>query len=73
MARQEEGDIALYLRYHDDPQMAVLASAALLRPTPAAHKFMNRVGELIGTTLETKEAIWFLDQIVLGHVVRELG
>jgi hypothetical protein len=53
--------------------MAVLASASLLRPTDAAAEFINRVAELIRQTLEAREAIWFLDQIVLGYVLRELG
>lgn len=66
-------DVAMYMRYHDQPHMAVLASASILRPTAAAAKFIDRVGTLIGRTLEAREAVWFLDQIVLGHVVRELG
>jgi tetratricopeptide (TPR) repeat protein len=71
--RERVRDVGLYMRYHTHPQMAVLASASLLRPTDAAAEFINRVAELIRQTLEAREAIWFLDQIVLGYVLRELG
>jgi hypothetical protein len=66
-------DVGLYMRYHDHPQMAVLASASVLRPTAAAGRFIDRVSTLIRRTLEAREAVWFLDQIALGHVLRELG
>jgi tetratricopeptide (TPR) repeat protein len=65
--------VGLHVRYHEHPQMAVLASASLFRPNAAAARFIDRVSELIKTSLESCEAVWFLDQIVLGHVVRELG
>lgn len=66
-------DIGIYLRFDDRPHMAVLASASLWRPTPGAAKFVEEVGTLIRSTLEAREAIWFLDQIVLNHVLREFG
>jgi len=53
--------------------LTVAAGALMLRPTAAASKFIDRVSTLIGRTLATREAVWFLDQIVLSHVLRELG
>lgn len=67
------GDVGMFIRYHDRPHMTILASAMMLRPTDAAARFMERVATLIRTTLEAREAVWFLDQIVLGHVMQELA
>jgi hypothetical protein len=66
-------DVGIYLRFDDRPHMAVLASASLWRPTAGAAKFLEEVGTLIRSTLEAREAIWFLDQIVLNHVLRAFG
>lgn len=66
-------DIGLRMRYDERPHLTVAAGALLLRPTPAAATFVDRVGTLIKDTLEMGEAVWFLDQIVLSHAVRELG
>jgi tetratricopeptide (TPR) repeat protein len=63
-------DASIYLRFDPRPHMSVLASASLWRPTRAAAQLLNEVGMLIGSTLETRESIWFLDQIVLQHVLR---
>jgi hypothetical protein len=66
-------DVSIRMRYDERPNMSVAAGALVLRPTAAAAAFIDRVGALIGSTLGTREAVWFLDQIVLSHVVRELG
>ncbi len=49
------------------------AGALVLHPTVTAGQFIGHVAALIRSTLEAREAVWFLDQIVLSHVVRELG
>jgi predicted Zn-dependent protease len=67
------GDVGIRLRYSDEPHASVAAGALVLRPTPAAGKFADRVAELISSVLETGEAAWFLDQVVLSQTVRELG
>jgi hypothetical protein len=69
----EIADVGIRMRYDEKPHLTVAAGALVLRPTAAAAKFVDRVGTLIGRTLEAQEAVWFLDQIVLSHVLRELG
>jgi tetratricopeptide (TPR) repeat protein len=66
-------DVGIRMRYDEKPHLTVAAGALMLRPTAAAAKFIERVGTLIGRTLEAREAVWFLDQVVLSHVLRELG
>jgi hypothetical protein len=66
-------DVAIRMRYDDRPNLSVAAGALVLRPTAAAGAFIDRVSALIRSTLEVREAVWFLDQVVLSHVVRELG
>jgi hypothetical protein len=69
----EIADIGVRRRYHEQPHLTVAAGALMLRPTAAAAKFIDRVSTLIRRALEAREAVWFLDQVVLSHVVRELG
>lgn len=69
----EIADVGVRMRYHEKPHLSVAAGALLLRPTAAAAQFIDRVGTLIRRTLEAQEAVWFLDQVVLSHVVRDLG
>jgi tetratricopeptide (TPR) repeat protein len=69
----EIADVGVRMRYDEKPHLTVAAGALVLRPTAAAAKFIDRVATLIGRTLEAREAAWFLDQIVLSHVLRELG
>ncbi len=64
-------DVGIRMRYSDRPHMTVAAGALMLRPTPAAAKFIDRVAELISLVLESGEAAWFLDQVVLSHALRE--
>lgn len=66
-------DVAIRMRFDERPHMTVAAGALILRPTAAAAKFINRVSSLIAPTLEAREAVWFLDQVVLSHVQREHG
>jgi hypothetical protein len=66
-------DIGIRMRYSEQPHLSVAAGALMLRPTAAAAKFINRVGTLIRRTLEAREAEWYLDQVVLSHVLRDLG
>jgi tetratricopeptide (TPR) repeat protein len=66
------GDVAIRLRYDERPHLTVAAGALVLRPTPAARQFIDQVAKPIERTLEAGEAVWFLDQIVLSHAVREL-
>jgi hypothetical protein len=61
------------MRYDDRPNLSVAAGALVLRPTAEAEVFINRVGTLIRSALEEGQAVWFLDQVVLSHAVRELG
>ncbi len=53
--------------------MGMVASASIWRPTAGATKFIDRVSTLIQRTLEAREAVWFLDQVVMNHVLRELA
>jgi tetratricopeptide (TPR) repeat protein len=69
----EIADIGVRMRYNEQPHLSVAAGALMLRPTAAAAKFIDRVSTLIRRTLEAREAVWFLDQVVLSHVLRELG
>jgi tetratricopeptide (TPR) repeat protein len=66
-------DIGVRMRFDERPHATVAAGALRLRPTEAAATVVNRVAGLIRSTLETGEAVWFLDQIVLSHALRELG
>jgi hypothetical protein len=66
-------DVAVRMRYDERPHATVAAGALRLRPTKAAAAFIDSVAMLIRSTLETGEAVWFLDQIVLSYVLRELG
>jgi tetratricopeptide (TPR) repeat protein len=66
-------DVAIRLRYDERPNLSVAAGALVLRPTIAACKFIADVSSLIRSTLESRDAVWFLDQIVLSQVVRKLG
>lgn len=66
-------DVGIRMRYHHRPHATVAAGALMLRPTPGASRFVGRVAELIAMVLETGEGTWFLDQIVLSEVLRELG
>ena len=66
-------DIGIRMRYSEQPHLSVAAGALMLRPTAAAAKFINRVGTLIRRTLEAREAEWYLDQVVLSQVLRDLG
>lgn len=69
----EIADVGMRMRYGDKPHLTVAAGALVLRPTAAAAKFIHRVATLIGRTLAAREAVWYLDQVVLSHVLRELG
>ncbi|HKY39094.1 MAG TPA: tetratricopeptide repeat protein [Polyangiaceae bacterium] len=69
----EIADIGVRMRYHEQPHLTVAAGALMLRPTAAAAKFIARVGTLIRRTLEAREAVWYLDQVVLSRVLRDLG
>jgi tetratricopeptide (TPR) repeat protein len=69
----EAADVGIRMRYDERPHLTVAAGALMLRPTAAAAKFIARVSSLIKSTLESGEATWFLDQIVLSHALRELG
>jgi tetratricopeptide (TPR) repeat protein len=64
-------DVAVRLRYSDRPHVTVAAGALMLRPTAGAATFAKRVAELISLVLESGEAAWFLDQVVLSYTVRE--
>lgn len=66
-------DVGVRMRFDDRPHATVAAGALKLRPTDAAAKFIDKAAMLIRSTLETGEAVWFLDQIVLSHALRELG
>jgi hypothetical protein len=66
-------DVGVRMRFDELPHMSLVASASMLRPTHKAAEFIDRVSSLIKPTLEAREAVWFLDQVVLSHVVRELG
>jgi tetratricopeptide (TPR) repeat protein len=66
-------DIGVRMRYHEQPHLTVAAGVLMLRPTAAAAKFIDRVSTLISRTLEAREAVWYLDQVVLSHVLRDLG
>jgi hypothetical protein len=67
----EVADIGIRLRYSDEPHASVAAGALVLSPTDRAARFMDRVASLIRSVLETDEAAWFLDQVVLSQAVRE--
>jgi hypothetical protein len=69
----ELADVGVRMRYAEQPHLTVAAGAMMLRPTAAAAKFIDRVGALIRRTLEARDAVWYIDQVVLSHVVRELG
>ena len=73
VAPLEAGDVGIRLRYSDVPHASVAAGALVLRPTAAAARFAGRIAELISSVLETGEAAWFLDQVVLSQTVRELN
>lgn len=66
-------DVGVRKRYDERPHASVAAGALRLRPTQGAASFIDQVAMLIRSALETGEAVWFLDQIVLSHVLRELG
>lgn len=66
-------DIGIRRRYNEEPHLTVAAGALMLQPTAGAAKFINRVSTLIRRTLEAREAVWYLDQVVLSHVLRDLG
>jgi tetratricopeptide (TPR) repeat protein len=66
-------DVGIHMRYDERPHMTVAAGVLVLRPTLPAAEFIARVAALIQQTLEAREAMWFLDQIILSHVVRELA
>jgi hypothetical protein len=63
----------MLLRYDERPHVTVAAGALALSPTAGAAKFIDQVSALIRPVLEAGEAAWFLDQIVLGHVHRNLA
>jgi tetratricopeptide (TPR) repeat protein len=64
-------DIGIRRRFSEHPHMTVAAGALLVRPTLAARDFIERVSAGIKSTLEAGDAVWFLDQIVLGRVLQE--
>jgi hypothetical protein len=66
-------NVGLRMRYDERPHLGVAAGAMMLRPTEEATHFIERVSSLIRPVLEAGEAVWFLDQIVLSQVMRELG
>lgn len=70
---REVKDVGLRMRFDERPHMNVVASASIWRANEDAAKFIKRVRELIKSTLEAREAVWFLDQVVLSYVARELG
>jgi tetratricopeptide (TPR) repeat protein len=69
----EAADVRMLLRYDERPHVTVAAGALALSPTAGAAKFIDQVSALIRPVLEAGEAAWFLDQIVLGHVHRNLA
>ncbi|QIK78082.1 tetratricopeptide repeat protein [Sphingomonas piscis] len=69
----DNADVTVRMRFDERPHAGVAAGALTLRPTEGARRFIDRSAELIRSTLETGEAVWFLDQVVLNHAVRELG
>lgn len=73
MSDLDVADVGIRMRYDERPHATVAAGALMLRPTSGAGRFIERVSTLIRRSLEAREAAWFLDQIVLSHVVRELG
>jgi hypothetical protein len=73
LSRLDNFDVALRLRYDERPHMTVAAGALLLRPTASATDFIASVASSIQPALEAREAVWFLDQVVISNVVREMG
>lgn len=69
----EIADIGIRMRFDERPQMGLAAGASIWRPTVRSTKFISRASTLIQRTLEAREAVWFLDQVVLNHVYRELA
>jgi tetratricopeptide (TPR) repeat protein len=65
-------DVGIRRRFSEHTHMTVAAGALLVRPTPAARDFIEQVSARIRSTLEAGDAVWFLDQIVLGWVLREM-
>jgi tetratricopeptide (TPR) repeat protein len=72
LAHSTVGDVGIRRRFSEHTHMTVAAGALLLRPTPAASHFIDRVSTRIQSTLEASEGVWFLDQIVLSQALLEM-
>lgn len=64
-----DADLMIRQRYDHRPYLTVAAGGLYLRPTAGALGYVRAVADLIRTDLLAGGSVWFLDQVVLSHVL----